>query len=210
MNTKLDFTYSRPYEHSLLKLSGEKPSKKHDEKGFAVTKLAGEIWKPYESKVVKLFSEMYKIDIEEERIEVFISLVLWSSYSHPMTIGIKKFKLGKSKRGEIGYISTVIHELAHYFAYTRPKDSYFRSLYKKVLDKDLLESAGANLHFLINAVEYGIGAEVMSKENAERRREFVIENHPEKYSKASKLLKKKNIPLSKDCLEYIEEEILTS
>lgn len=210
LSRKLFFSYSRPYEHALLRLSRREPGKEHDEKGVVNVKLARKAWAPHEKEVLSLFSEIYKIDIEENSIEVFISLALKHSYSHPMTIAVRKYKLQEGDKDKnAAFVFTLIHELAHYFAYTRPKDTQFNRLFKKVLEKNLLGTKNANLHFLINAVEYGIGAEVLSETRAKKKRKFVLENFPEDYVKATSLLIKKGVPLNKNCLEYIEQEVLS-
>ena len=102
----------------------------------------------------------------------------------------------------------LIHELAHYFAYTR-KDKFFNKLSKKVKEVDLLGDRGTNLHYLIQAVEFGIGGEIFGEESAKLRREWVIERGKDnEYGKSAKLLKEHKVLLDKSCLEFIDKNIL--
>src|SRR3989304_8621673 len=87
-----NFKYSYPYEGSLLKLTGKKLTKEHSELVLRKTKVAQRIWNKYEKEVLNLFREMYKIDIPEKSIKVYISLIAPNSYSDPFTISLKYCK----------------------------------------------------------------------------------------------------------------------
>ena len=205
----LKFRYSYPYEGTLLRLTGKELSRKHSEIAREKTKQAQKIWDKYEKKVLSLFEEMYKIKIDEKFIEVFISLIMPSSFSHPMTISLKRFdNLEESKKQQRGLVYTVIHELAHYFLYTRDKGEYANGLWKKIRDKDLLGDNGTNLHFLIQAVEFGIIGEVFGEGYARYARNYVVEKLREEYSKSAQALIDHKVPLDKTCLTYIEKKIL--
>ncbi|MCH7640901.1 hypothetical protein IID22_01710 [Patescibacteria group bacterium] len=205
----LKFRYSYPYEGSLLRLAGKKLSRKHSEICREKEKQAQKIWDKYEKKVISLFEEMYKIKINEKFIEVFISLIMPSSFSHPMTISLKRFdNLEESEKQQRGLVYTIIHELAHYFLYTRDKGEYVNGLWKKIRDKDLLGDNGTNLHFLIQAVEFGIIGEVFGDGYARYARNYVIEKFRPEYSKSAQTLIDHEVPLDKSCLTYIEKKIL--
>ena len=110
----------------------------------------------------------------------------------------------KNLRSKRSFIYSVIHELAHYFAFSREKDTYFNKLYQKIQKFNILGSRRANLHYLIQAVEFGIVGEVFGKEYAEYSRDWVIKSWSKnEYGKSAKFLKKHKVPLNKTCLEYI-------
>jgi hypothetical protein len=208
-NPTLKFIYSYPYESSLLRIAGKKLTQKHSDLCLEKAADAQKVWNKNEKKVLSLFKEMYKIDINEKFIKAYVSLVALNSYSDPMTIAAKEydFKSDKSKRI---FTYVVIHELAHYFSYTR-RDKFFNYLLSKVKELNLLDERGANLHYLIQAVEFGIGGELFGKENASLRRNWIVErNKDNEYGKSAKLLKEQNVPLDKTCLEFISKTINTS
>lgn len=206
----LKFAYSYPYEEVFLKLVGEKQSEKYHKLGYKKARVAQIIWSKYEEKILNLYREIYKIKIPEKLIKVYISLVAPNSFSDPFTVSLKHWpdikKISRSKRG---FVYTVIHELAHYFSYTRDDNSYFNRLYTKIQKLNILGSHGVNLHYLIQAVEFGIIGEVFGPRYAEYSRNWVIKNRKDnEYGKSAKLLKKHNVPLDKTCLEYIKSKVL--
>jgi hypothetical protein len=205
----INFIYSYPYEGALLGLTGKKLTKKHSTACREKVEVAQYIWNKYEKDVFKLFEEMYKIKIPEKFIKAFISLVLPYSFSSPMTISLKyRNDLKKNPRTARSFVYVTIHELAHYFAYTR-KNQFFNKLYDKVMSVDLLNDHGANLHYLIQAVELGIVGEIFGPAHAKFSLNWKIENRKDtEYGKSAKLLKEHNVPLDKTCLEYISENIL--
>ena len=147
----------------------------------------------------------------EKFIKAYISLIVPGSFSDPLTISIKRFPdIENNARSKRAFVYVTIHELAHYFAYSRPKNSFFNKLFKQVKRKNLLGERGANLHYLIQAVEFGIIGEVFGKEYAQYSWNWKIEKWKDnEYGKSAKLLSEHNVPLDKTCLEYIEREILT-
>lgn len=203
----LRFVYSYPYEEALLKLAKGRLLPNLHEEGYEKAKLAQGIWNRYEKDVLDLYRLIYKIKISEKSIKVYVSLVAPNSFSDPFTISLKNWAdVEKNSRSKRGFVYSVIHELAHYFAYTRGEDTYFNRLLANVQKADILENRGANLHYLIQAVEFGIVSEVFGKEYAEYSRNWVIENWKNsEYGKSAKLLKKHKVPLDKTCLEYIEK-----
>lgn len=206
----LNFVYSYPYEHSLIKLTKLKLSTDHDQNALKLTQFVQNIWNKYEEKIIKLFEEMYKIEIDEKTIEAFISLILLNSYSHPLTISIKRqTEIKTNKRQQRAFIYTTIHELAHFFLYTRSKKEYCYRLYQKITKKKILKTTGENLHFLIQAVEFGIIAEIFGVGYADFVRNFVIKNYSDEYKNSAKALLDYNVPLNKTCLEYINKQFYT-
>lgn len=176
------------------------------ERGYlgAMLKDAQSLWDKHERKIFKLFGQMYEIKIHEKFIIIYLSKLAPISYSDPLTISLKRYdNLKESKAGRI-FIFTVIHELAHYFAYSRPENSYFRALWSRVKKHYSQNDWGTNLHFLIQAVEFGIGAEVFGEKVAEARRNFVIENWKGEYKQSAEILVKESVPLNKEALKAIE------
>lgn len=205
----LRFTYSYPYELAWLKLSSQRITNRQNLDGQKITQLVQTLWRRYEKNVLNLFRLIYKIKISEEVIKVYISLVAPNSFSDPLTISLKNFvDLESNQRSQRGVIYSILHELAHYFAYTRGKESYFNKLHSKIQKLDLLGEQGANLHYLIQAVEFGIIGEIFGENYAIYRREWIVKNWGNnKYGKSAKLLKEHNIPLNRACLESIEKRL---
>ncbi len=203
----LRFVYSYPYEEAFLKLTKQKVLQKHHKEGYRKTKTVQGIWDKYEKKVLDLYVSIYKIEILEESIKVYISLVAPNSFSDPFTISLQRWKdIENNPRSKRGFVYVTIHELAHYFSYTRNKNTYSNKLYSKIQKLNILGEHGANLHCLIQAVEFGIIGEVFGHKYAEYSRNWVIENWKDnEYGKSAKLLKRHKVPLDKTCLEYIEE-----
>jgi len=206
----LKFVYSYSYENSLLGLKGEKLTVDHTAQALDRKKMAQRLWNQYEEKIFELFDEIYRIDIKENNIEAFVSLALSLSYSHPLTIGLKHFSdLDKNDKTQRGFVYRVIHELAHYFMYTRSKENFTNRLHLKIQKKDLLNDHGANLHYLIQAVEFGIISEVFGFKYADYWRNWIIEKSANnEYGKSAKLLKEHDVPMNKECLEYIKNNVL--
>lgn len=205
------FRYSSPYEFAFAKTQNKNLKKmdvwRHKYLG-TMLKDAQSLWDKHEGKIFKLFEEMYKIKIREKFIIIYLSKLAPISYSDPLTISLKRYdSLKETKAGGI-FMFTVIHELAHYFAYSRPEASYFDTLWGRVKKYYPQNDWGTNLHFLIQAVEFGIGAEVFGKKVAEARRNFVIENWKGEYKQSAELLIKEEIPLSKEALEVIERIVV--
>jgi len=203
------FTYSYPYEEAMLTLVGEKLTQEHSETTMKKVKAAQAIWNAYERQILRLFEEMYKIEISEKCITTFISLVAPNSFSRPLTISLKhSMDIVKNEKSQRAFIYTVIHELAHYFSYTRGDTEFFNVLYDKVQKLDLLGEHGANLHYLIQAVEFGIIGEVFGPRYANYSRDWTIDNWSDnEYGKSALLLKEHDVPLDKTCLEYIEKRL---
>lgn len=198
------FTYSYPYEQSLIRFAKLKVSNDHDKKGLEIATFVQKIWNKYEEDVISLFEEMYKIQIDEKNIEAFISLVLSNSYSHPLTISIKhQTEIKTNKRHQRAFVYTTIHELAHYFIYTRSKKEFCHSLLNKIIKRKILNTTGENLHFLIQAIEFGIIGEIFGVGYADFARNYVIKNYSDEYKNSAKALLDNSIPLDKTCLEYI-------
>ena len=203
----LKFRYSYPYEASLLRLADKKLTKEHSDLAWERTELSQKIWNKYEKDVLNLFREMYKIEIPEKFIKAYISLIAPNSYSDPLTISLKRrIDFETSPRSKRGFVYNVIHELAHFFAYTRDDTEFFNKLYTKIQKVNLLGEHGANLHYLIQAVEFGIIGEIFGNEYANYGRDWVIENSKDnEYGKSAKALKENNVPLDKTCLKYIKK-----
>lgn len=201
----LQFVYSYPYEEALLRLAGVRVLQKLHKEGYKKARVAQEIWNRYEKQILDLYRLIYKIKIPEKSIKVYISLIASNSFSNPFTISLKNCPdIEKNPRSKRGFVYSVIHELAHYFAYSRGENTYFNKLYDKVQKLNILGGYGANLHYLIQAVEFGIVGEVFGANYAEYSRDWIIENWKDnEYGKSAKLLKKHKVPLNKSCLEYI-------
>lgn len=203
----LKFVFSYPYEVTLLRLASLKPTKTHHKKGFRKAEIVQGIWNEHEKEVMDLYRLMYKIKIPEKSIKVYVSLVVPNSFSDPFTISLRKWTdIEKNPRSKRGFVYSTIHELAHYFAYSRGKNTYFNKLYARVQKLNILGEHGANLHYLIQAVEFGIVGEVFGLRYAEYSRDWVIENRKDsEYGKSAKLLKRHKVPLNKSCLAYIDK-----
>ncbi|PIZ46135.1 hypothetical protein COY30_00640 [Candidatus Woesebacteria bacterium CG_4_10_14_0_2_um_filter_44_9] len=199
------FVYSYPYEDALLKLSGDKLTEKHSKVAVEKTKTAQKIWNKYEKQILDLFMEIYETKILEKRIVAYVSLIAPNSYSQPLTISLKYFAdIGDNARSKRAFVYATIHEIAHYFAYTRYPHNFFNKLYKKVLKINLLGSHGKNLHYLIQAVEFGIVGEIFGSSYTEYSRNWVIGNSKgSEYRDSAKSLKKYKVPLDKTCLGFI-------
>ena len=206
----LRFIYSHPYEEALLKLSGKRDSSSYHYEGQNKTKIAQEIWNKYEEKILNVFSYVYKIKIAEKKIIAYTSSAAPNSFSNPLTISLKhRSDIEKNSRSRRGFIYSVIHELAHYFSYTRSKDTRFNKLLTKIQRMNLLNDQGANLHYLIQAVEFGITGEIFGFKYAKYSRTWVIKNSKNsQYGKSAALLEKHKVPLDKYCLDYIEKKII--
>lgn len=203
----LQFVYSYPYEEALLGLARERVLPDSHKKGYGKAKIAQGIWNKYEKDVLDLYRLIYKIEIPEKSIKVYVSLVALNSFSDPFTISLRKrMDIEKNPISKRGFVYSVIHELAHYFAYSRGENTYFNRLLTNVQKADILGNRGVNLHYLIQAVEFGIVGEVFGLKYAEYSRNWVIENWKDnEYGKSAKLLKKHEVPLNKSSLEYIEK-----
>lgn len=208
----LMFIYSYPYEEALLRLARKVGGKKYHKEALSKTRIVQKIWDRYEEEVLGLFRLIYKIRIPEKSIRVFVSLIAPNSFSNPFTISLKHWgDIENNSRSKRGFVYATIHELAHYFSYTRGEDSYFNKLHKKIQASNLLGKHGANLHYLIQAVEFGIVGEVFGYKYAEYSRNWVIDNRKDnEYGKSAKILKKHDVPLNKTCLEYIKTKILSA
>lgn len=200
------FVCSLPYEEVLLKLSGGKPSLEFFKEGVEKTKKLQEIWGKYEKKILENFEIIYKIRVTEKLIKIYVSQVAPNSFSDPLTISLRLWKdLENSSTSKRGLIYSVIHELAHYFSYSRGEDTFFNKLLLRVQKENILGDRKANLHFLIQAVEFGIIGEVFDQKFANYRRDWIIQNWAKnQYGKSAMLLKKLEVPLDKSCLVYID------
>lgn len=204
------FVYSYPYEDALLKLGSFKLTDEHSKKAAQKTKVAQNIWNKYEKQILDLFKEIYQIKIPEKSIVVYISLIAPNSYSQPLTISLKYNEdIEDNSVSKRAFVYATIHELAHYFAYTRYPYNFFNKLYKKVLKVNSFGSYGKNLHYLIQAVEFGIEGEVFGPGYAEYSRRWVIKNWKgSEYGDSAKLLEEHKIPLDKTCLKFISDKLL--
>lgn len=203
----LRFVYSYPYEEALLGLARERVLRDSHKKGYGKAKIAQGIWDRYEKEVLDLYQLIYKIEIPEKSIKVYVSLVAPNSFSDPFTISLGKWPdIEKDPISKRGFVYSVIHELAHYFLYTRDERSYVNKLHARLQKENTLKNWGANLHYLIQAVEFGIVGEVFGLKYAEYSRDWAINNwKTNEYGKSAKLLKKHKVPLDKTCLEYISK-----
>lgn len=105
-------------------------------------------------------------------------------------------------------VFVTIHELAHYFLYSRPENSYANVLWDKIKRRFPDQDRGTNLHYMIQAVDFGFGAEVLGKEFADLRRQYIAQNSHGEYQISAQLLIDHKVPLNKTCLKFIEEKIL--
>lgn len=206
----INFVYSYPYEGALFKLSGTKLTEEHSEAVIKKVKIAQKIWGKYEKQIFKLFEEIYKTKISKTFIKAYVSMVLPGSYSDPLTISLKYWPdIETNDKSKRAFVYSVIHELAHYFSYTRYPNNFFNKLFIKIQKVNLLGSHGKNLHYLIQAVEFGIIGEVFGKSYAEYSRNWTIENFKNsEYGQSANALKMHQIPLDKDCLNFINTNIL--
>lgn len=206
----VNFVYSYPYEGKLLEFAGSKLTEKHSKLVREKVNAAQKIWNGYESQILKLFEEVYKTKINETFIKTYVSLVLPGSFSDPLTVSLKYWPdIETNDKSKRAFVYTVIHELAHYFAYTRYPDNFFNKLFIKIQKVNLLGSHGKNLHYLIQAVEFGIIGELFGESYAEYSRDWTIEKlRNSEYGQSAKVLKENNIPLDKNCLNYISKNII--
>lgn len=204
------FVYSYPYEDALLKLEGIKLREDYSKKAAKKAKTAQKIWNKYEKQILDLFKEIYQIKIPEKSIIVFISLAVPNSYSQPLTISLKYSPdIEDNSISKRAFVYATIHELAHYFAYTRYPYNFFNKLYKKALKVNLFGSHGKNLHYLIQAVEFGIEGEVFGPSYAKYSRNWVIKNWKgSEYGDSAKLLEEHKVPSDKTCLKFINDKLL--
>ena len=206
-----NFVYSRPYETTIAKAMGKDFSKDDIDRGVELTKYIQTLWSEHEEKILNLFREMYKIDITESSKEFFVSQILPNSYSRPLTIRIwwTKDEIKKNGIYQRTIVGTIIHELAHYFSYTRPKDSYFNILLDKVFKTKLSDDRGINVHYLVQAVEFGIVGDLFGEKRGNIFRDKTIERNPKnEYGISAKLLKDHNVPVDKTCLEFIMNKVI--
>jgi hypothetical protein len=209
-NSILHFGYSYPYEDAILGLTGKKLTEEYSKVAVKKARVAQKIWNKYEERILKLFREMYKTEITETYIKVFVSLALPNSFSEPLTISLKHWPdIETNARSKRALVYTTIHELAHYFAYSRYPKNFFNKLYTKIQKNNLLGSHGKNLHYLIQAVEFGIIGEIFGPEYAKYSRDWNIKSWKgSEYGESAKFLKKHKVPLNKTCLEFINAKIL--
>ncbi|MFV1917499.1 MAG: hypothetical protein ACC618_03425, partial [Patescibacteria group bacterium] len=92
--------------------------------------------------------------------------------------------------------------------YTRERREYANKIWKIIMNKDLLKDCDTNLHFLIQAVEFGIIGEVFGEGYAEYARNYVIKSFSSEYSDSAQALIDNKVPLDKSCLCYIEKKVL--
>jgi hypothetical protein len=201
----LQFVYSRPYENSLAVLTNQAVSPEQHSEAAKLAESVQEIWGEYEDKIIAFFEEVYLMKVDEQKINAYISLIMLNNFSDPLTFSLIRHRDGV--KGKL-LIFNIIHELAHYFVFTRPDDSYLNKLLVRVKEKNLLSSNNASAHYLIQSVEFGIGAEVLGVESAINKRNFTIENSAPDYADSARLLKEQDVPLDKSCLKFIEEKIL--
>lgn len=207
----LKFHYSFPFEETWAEARGIKIDQDHHQRAEVLTRFVQELWDPLEEKVLSLFEEIYKIKIKDEEIIAYFSLLAPHSFSDPLTLSLNRFseEIEKDEIIQRGFICNVVHELAHFFAYKYP-GGYFDELFQKIMKRDLLGNRGANLHYLIQALEFGIASEVLDEGAGIGRRDYIISLEQYKnYSRSAKRLKEDEVPLDKSCLEYINREILS-
>lgn len=206
----VNFVFSYPYEGTLLKLTKTMLTDEYGETARKKVKIAQKIWNRYESQILKLFEEIYKTKITETYIKAYVSLALPDSYSDPLTLSLKYWPdIETNDRSKRAFVYSVIHELAHYFSYTRYPYNFFNKLFIKIQKTNLLGSHGKNMHYLIQAVEFGIIGEVFGETHAEYSRNWAIENFSNtEYGQSAKELREHRVPLDKSCLDYIYKNIL--
>jgi len=205
-NPIIKFIYSHPYEATLLHYGNLPVTQEHHALGRKQTHLLQELWNQHEENILDLFREMYKIEITETEIKAFVSLVLPNSFSYPLTISLLQHpNLETDARSQRIALYPVLHELAHYFLYSR--DNEFANTILEHIT--LFDSPGANLHYLIQAVEFGIVGEIFGQEYGEFYRDKVIERgNNNDYDISAKRLKDDGVPVNRTCLEYIAKEIV--
>ena len=206
-----DFVYSRPYEITIARAMKKNFSEEDFNRGVELTKYIQTLWLEHEEKAMNLFREMYKIDITESNKEFFVSQILPNAYSRPLTIRMwwTKEEIEKNEIYQRTIIGTIIHELAHYFSYSRPKDSYFNVLLDRVFKAGFSDDRGTNVHYLVQAVELGIIGELFGEKRGNIFRDKTIERNPKnEYGISAKLLKEHNVPVNRTCLEFISNKVI--
>lgn len=209
MEAVFQFHYSYPFEGTVARLKEIQMTPANHEVGRIKAEVAQQIWAEHEPKVIQLFEEVYQIKVSEKGRWVWLSLVLPNSFSDPLTISLNRFpEIESNPKHRLVLVFTTIHELAHYFLYSRPEDSYAHVLWEKIKKKNPGQDRGTNLHYMIQAVEFGFGAEVLGEKFADLRRQYIAQNGHGEYQKSAQLLIDHNVPLDKTCLKFIEEKIL--
>lgn len=177
-------------EGKLLKKSYHKQMER---KAISIQK----IWEMYEDKAIKLFGDLYKIKISTEKEVIWITRVLPNSVSVPLIISFKNcWDIDTSINSRNVIILNIVHELAHFFSY-----SYNESYINKIFYS--LHTRGIDSHYFIQAVEFGIGSELLGEKVVRKYIEYLVLDKNFKYQKSLKLLLKHNISLTKECLEDI-------
>ena len=126
-------------------------------------------------------------------------------YSYPYEEALLELAKGKVLRNlhEKGYEKAKIAQ-----EIWNKKRSYVNKLHARLQKENTLKNWGANLHYLIQAVEFAIVGEIFGLKYAEYSRDWVINNwKTNEYGKSAKLLKKHKVPLDKTCLEYIDKTL---
>ncbi len=192
-----NFKYSIPFEETLFAMKGKTLSKHYHRQMQDKTKIIQEIWRPYEDKILVLFKEIYKIQINSEKEPIWITRILPNSVSLPLIVTIRDcWKMETDKDAKKSLILNTVHELAHFFSY-RYNKSYINSLYHD------LSRMRIDPHYLIQAVEFGIGAELFGRKYIKNHTRYIASDKTFPYQGSVKLLLEDNITLNKKCLRNI-------
>lgn len=205
------FHYSRVFEASIASILGKALAPNDIKVGKVKERIAQGLWDQHEKAVLGLFQQMYRTETQQDSGTIWLSLLLPNSFSDPLTVSIKgNPDIEHDPLAQKSLIAKTIHELAHYFSYSRPKDAFFNQLLRLVQERDLVGTQRGNLHYLIQAVEFGIMAELFGQEVGMKRRAVRAERglHPD-YKKSAQLLIDHQVPLDCTCLEFIEQKILS-
>jgi hypothetical protein len=209
VETRFRFRFSRPYEMTLAMNMGVTVTPEDIEKGHVRAEAANLVWREHEDKVMKLFEEMYKIKITETSRPIYVSQILSGAFSDPMTLSLKRFPdLEADENHKQGLVFLTIHELAHFFMFQRPADSFVNQLFQRAKKQKISDDRGTCLHFVVQAVEFGLGAEVFGSEAARARLLKKVSEGKGEYQASAILLQNHNVPLDKTCLEFIDKEVL--
>lgn len=207
---KFVFVYSVPLEETFLSISNKKQTKNYYRKLFILANEIQYIWNSYEERVLELFEEIYRLKIPRNKEYIFVSKATPNSISFPLVIGIRNFyNFDKRKEGRVRLILNIIHELAHYFSIDSKKNGYIDDLFLNISNQKPGLSQGIVVHYLIQSVEFGIGGELFGKELVAQLRENVsqIKNQENEYAISAKMLIENGVPLSRNCLEHIEQQV---
>lgn len=208
MTPRFHFRYSRVFEDTVANMQGEALTPLEREHGRATERSAQALWDVYEGKALQALGAMYRLDPEHMGGKIWISLRLPNSFSDPPTITLKNIDLDNDPIDQKTFISRTVHELAHYYLYTQPDSSYANQLFQRIGERNLVGSTGANVHYFVQAVEFGIMGDLFGQAVAAKRRQLKAEKAPDDYRRSAQLLIEHRVPLDRHSLEFIEREVL--